>query len=130
MVKKSSGDARATTSVDEHIGARVRARRLELRISQERLANDIGVTFQQVQKYEKGVNRIAASTLVDIAAALTIQPAALLPKTGRGAPASSLDDPEFSALLGRLNDEGRRILARIGRDLANDDELRARKRPS
>jgi transcriptional regulator with XRE-family HTH domain len=96
-------------------------------MSQELLAKTIGVTFQQIQKYEKGVNRIAASTLIDIAKALTIQPAALLPKV-EGAAASSLDDPEFSAVLGRLNSEGRRVLANVGRMFAEDDKFRATKK--
>ncbi len=63
-------DERAANAVDRKIGQRVRARRLEIGMSQERLAELLGVTFQQVQKYEKGVNRIAASRLHDIAASL------------------------------------------------------------
>ncbi|MBC7767398.1 MAG: helix-turn-helix transcriptional regulator [Phycisphaerales bacterium] len=61
---------RASTGVDRKLGERVRARRLEIAMSQERLAELLGVTFQQVQKYEKGANRIAASRLLDIATAL------------------------------------------------------------
>lgn len=57
-------------TIDEIIGRKVRAARLELGLSQSALAESIGVTFQQVQKYEKGVNRIAASTLYGIAKAL------------------------------------------------------------
>lgn len=63
-------DERAANAIDRKLGQRVRARRLEIGMSQERLAELLGVTFQQVQKYEKGVNRIAASRLFDIAAAL------------------------------------------------------------
>ena len=63
-------DERAANAVDRRIGQRVRSRRLEIGMSQERLAELLGVTFQQVQKYEKGVNRIAASRLHDISAAL------------------------------------------------------------
>ena len=63
-------DERATNAVDRRLGQRVRTRRLEIGMSQERLAELLGVTFQQVQKYEKGVNRIAASRLYAIAAAL------------------------------------------------------------
>jgi transcriptional regulator with XRE-family HTH domain len=64
------GKRRSATSVDIWIGRRVKSRRLELGMSQEQLAELLGITFQQVQKYEKGVNRIAASRLFDIAAAL------------------------------------------------------------
>ena len=63
-------DERAANAVDRKIGQRVRSRRLEIGMSQERLAELLGVTFQQVQKYEKGVNRIAASRLHDISSAL------------------------------------------------------------
>jgi transcriptional regulator with XRE-family HTH domain len=56
--------------IDAYVGARVRTRRLMLGMSQERLADRIGVTFQQVQKYEKGTNRIGASRLQSIAAVL------------------------------------------------------------
>jgi transcriptional regulator with XRE-family HTH domain len=65
-------DERAANAVDRKLGQRVRSRRLEIGMSQERLAELLGVTFQQVQKYEKGVNRIAASRLFDIAAALDV----------------------------------------------------------
>jgi transcriptional regulator with XRE-family HTH domain len=63
-------DERAANAVDKKLGQRVRSRRLEIGMSQEKLAELLGITFQQVQKYEKGVNRIAASRLFDIAAAL------------------------------------------------------------
>ena len=51
------------SNVDKHVGLRLRIRRLALRMSQTALADSIGVTFQQVQKYEKGTNRVSASTL-------------------------------------------------------------------
>lgn len=63
-------DARESTSLDAKIGARIRARRLEIGMSQEKLAEGLGLTFQQVQKYEKGINRVAASRLYDIAQVL------------------------------------------------------------
>jgi transcriptional regulator with XRE-family HTH domain len=61
---------RRADDLDQAIGRRVRARRLECGISQSALAEQIGLTFQQVQKYEKGTNRIGAGRLVKIAAAL------------------------------------------------------------
>lgn len=63
-------DERVANAVDRRLGQRVRTRRLEIGMSQEKLADLLGVTFQQVQKYEKGINRIAASRLFDIAASL------------------------------------------------------------
>lgn len=58
--------------VDKHVGSRVRMRRLMLDLSQTRLADALGVTFQQVQKYEKGVNRISASQLQQISLVLQV----------------------------------------------------------
>ena len=52
--------------IDAHVGSRVRLRRMLLGMSQERLGNSMGLTFQQVQKYEKGANRIGASRLYHI----------------------------------------------------------------
>ena len=56
--------------VDIHVGKRIKLRRTLLHISQEQLAGDIGVTFQQVQKYESGHNRVSASRLFDISRVL------------------------------------------------------------
>jgi transcriptional regulator with XRE-family HTH domain len=64
--------ARRADLRDAEVGRRVRARRLECRLSQTELADRIGVTFQQVQKYEKGVNRIGAGRLQRISEALEV----------------------------------------------------------
>lgn len=61
---------RTPNPIDMHVGARVRMRRKILGISQERLADDLGLTFQQVQKYERGANRVSASKLYEIARSL------------------------------------------------------------
>jgi transcriptional regulator with XRE-family HTH domain len=58
--------------VDAHVGGRVRLRRMLLGMSQERLGDSMGLTFQQVQKYEKGVNRIGASRLFQISKILDV----------------------------------------------------------
>ncbi|MBY0565478.1 MAG: helix-turn-helix domain-containing protein [Hyphomonadaceae bacterium] len=63
---------RTANAVDAWIGRRMRARRQEIGITQERLADLMGITFQQVQKYERGVNRIAASRLYDVCKILDI----------------------------------------------------------
>ena len=65
-------DERAANAVDKKLGQRVRARRLEIGMSQERLAELLGITFQQVQKYEKGVNRIGAGRLFEVARILNV----------------------------------------------------------
>ena len=58
--------------IDRHVGSRVRMRRVLMGMSQEKLGEQLGVTFQQVQKYEKGMNRIGASRLQRAARALDV----------------------------------------------------------
>jgi len=60
------------SSIDAHVGSRVRLRRMLIGMSQEKLGELLGLTFQQVQKYEKGANRIGASRLFDIAQILAV----------------------------------------------------------
>ncbi|QXM25786.1 helix-turn-helix domain-containing protein [Elioraea tepida] len=59
-------------AIDRHVGARIRERRLMLGLSQQELAEAIGVTYQQAHKYERGLNRIAAGRLYEIAHALGV----------------------------------------------------------
>lgn len=63
-----------THPIDIHIGHRLRARRRELKLSQEALGTAIGVSFQQVQKYERGVNRLSGSMIWGAAKALRVEP--------------------------------------------------------
>lgn len=58
--------------IDIHVGSRVRLRRMMLSMSQEKLGEHLGITFQQIQKYEKGTNRIGASRLQHIARVLQV----------------------------------------------------------
>lgn len=64
--------AKSPNPVDKHVGARVRMRRMMIGMSQERLGDSLGITFQQVQKYEKGTNRIGASRLQQISKTLGV----------------------------------------------------------
>jgi transcriptional regulator with XRE-family HTH domain len=64
--------SRRPNPIDVHVGSRVRLRRMLLGISQEKLGERLGLTFQQVQKYEKGVNRIGASRLFDLSTVLGV----------------------------------------------------------
>ena len=63
---------KAPNPIDKHVGSRVRMRRMMLSMSQEKLGDALGLTFQQVQKYEKGTNRIGASRLQQIAQILQV----------------------------------------------------------
>ena len=62
---------------DRHIGARLRERRLELGLTQQRLADLVGVSYQQVHKYETGANRITAGRLHELARALGVEPGSI-----------------------------------------------------
>ena len=66
MVKKTPNP------IDKHVGSRVRMRRMMIGMSQEKLGHALGLTFQQIQKYEKGMNRIGASRLQQISQILQV----------------------------------------------------------
>jgi transcriptional regulator with XRE-family HTH domain len=68
-------DKKVPNPIDRHVGSRVRMRRVMLGMSQEKLGEALGLTFQQVQKYEKGTNRIGASRLQQISRILDVPPA-------------------------------------------------------
>lgn len=68
-VTKKKGRA---NSIDEHVGLQLRQRRALLGLSQERLAEQVGITFQQIQKYENGANRVSASRLYEFSKVLEI----------------------------------------------------------
>jgi len=70
--EKRAGRARAQDA-DRHVGARMRARRIMLGLTQQQMAELIGVTYQQAHKYEKGINRVAAGRLYSIAQGLGVE---------------------------------------------------------
>jgi transcriptional regulator with XRE-family HTH domain len=78
--------------IDKHVGARVRMRRLMVGMSQGKLGEALDVTFQQVQKYEKGANRIGASRLQQLARVLEVPPSYFF----EGAPASEATGGGFA----------------------------------
>jgi transcriptional regulator with XRE-family HTH domain len=69
MAKPNKG--RSTAAIDDHVGGRIRARRIMLGVTQQQLAEMIGVTYQQAHKYERGINRVSAGRLFEIARALS-----------------------------------------------------------
>ncbi len=72
MPRLSKSDMEDTRAIDRLVGRQLRRRRLELGLSQLRVAEAIGVTFQQIQKYERGSNRVVASRLYDLASVLHV----------------------------------------------------------
>ena len=71
-VKKKQATSKQATLIDARVGQQIRARRVVLDMSQEELGRRLGLTFQQVQKYEKGVNRIGAGRLFELARILRV----------------------------------------------------------
>lgn len=112
--------------IDVVIGQRLRARRLQMGCNQTELANGIGVTFQQVQKYEKGVNRVSGSKLQLAADFLGVMPGHFFPQVDEAAPANDpcsllLDAPgglELAKLYPQLKPDGQQSLLSIVRAMA------------
>ena len=134
--------SRRPNPIDVHVGSRVRFRRMLLGMSQEKLGEKLGLTFQQIQKYEKGVNRIGASRLFDLAQVLGVPvqffyeeaPAAdgplVVPDGFSERPADgsivdflrSRDGLELNKAFVRISDaKARRAIVDLVRSLANDD---------
>ncbi len=89
-------NARRPNPMDIHVGSRVRLRRMLLGMSQEKLGYQLGLTFQQVQKYEKGINRIGASRLFDLSKTLGVP----VDYFYEDAPLASLGRAEYSSEYG------------------------------
>jgi transcriptional regulator with XRE-family HTH domain len=79
----------------KYVGTRIRAHRVTKAMSQAQLGAAIGVTFQQIQKYEKGIDRLGVDRLVEIAEALNVPPAALMPTP------NAANGPDLASLLDR-----------------------------
>jgi len=79
--------------VDVHVGKRVRQRRWMVGMTQQQLAERVGIKFQQIQKYETGMNRVSASRLWEISAALNVQPSFFF--EGLGGDSSASATPEL-----------------------------------
>ncbi|WP_068084747.1 helix-turn-helix domain-containing protein [Polycladidibacter stylochi] len=96
---------KAPNPIDIHVGSRVRLRRMMLGMSQEKLGESLGITFQQIQKYEKGTNRIGASRLQHIATILKV-PVAFFFEDAPGSPESVQgvsDNPQTSYVVDFLS---------------------------
>jgi transcriptional regulator with XRE-family HTH domain len=93
---------KAPNPIDKHVGSRVRMRRMMLSMSQEKLGDALGLTFQQVQKYEKGTNRIGASRLQQIAHILEVPVSFFFegaPDVGIPAPQSGMSEAPSPAYV-------------------------------
>jgi len=129
MEVKSATKPKVATATDALIGHRLRARRMELHISQSKLAEQLGISFQQVQKYEKGANRLGVGRLNQIAAFLKTDIAYFMSDLGDGIkrlpPISPLaafltttDGVAINEAMIKLDDEHRRAVIRLAQTLA------------
>jgi transcriptional regulator with XRE-family HTH domain len=82
-VTESRNSAKRPNPTDVYVGSRVRMRRKMLGLSQEKLGDKLGITFQQIQKYEKGTNRVGASRLQAMATAMEVPVSYFFPDTGQ-----------------------------------------------
>jgi transcriptional regulator with XRE-family HTH domain len=86
--------------IDIHVGARLRMRRMLVGLSQEKLGVALGITFQQIQKYEKGANRVSASRLQELARILRVPPSFFFDGAPSGpAPAAGFAEPEVDSYV-------------------------------
>ncbi len=116
--------SRRVNAVDIHVGRRVRAARLALHISQEKLADAVGVSFQQIQKYEKGVNRIGTGRLYAIAKLLQL-PVTYFFEGIDAKPAKTGGDSRLGVITAALSsEEGVRIAVALAH--IRDAEMRRR----
>lgn len=83
--ERAERESRASP-IDVHVGSRIRLRRTLMGMSQERLGEALGLTFQQVQKYERGVNRVGASRLYDLSRVLDVPISFFFDDMADGAP--------------------------------------------
>ncbi|KQM30390.1 helix-turn-helix domain-containing protein [Agrobacterium sp. SORGH_AS 787] len=83
--------------IDIHVGSRIRLRRTMLGMSQEKLGESLGITFQQIQKYEKGTNRVGASRLQNISAILNVPVSFFFEDAPGAEPASASGSAEASS---------------------------------
>ena len=104
-----------TADIDRQVGARVRSARIAAGLSQSRLASELGVTFQQLQKYEKGRNRIAVGTLLLIADALSLSVHRFFDTVGDALAPRNQDSLQLVAAFDRIVDPEvrRRILTLV-----------------
>lgn len=94
---------RKSNPIDVHVGSRVRLRRMLLGMSQEKLGESLGLTFQQVQKYEKGANRIGASRLFELARILGVNVQYFFEDVSDHGEAATAGAPGFSEPVGDDN---------------------------
>jgi transcriptional regulator with XRE-family HTH domain len=136
---KSQHAPRSPNPVDLHVGTRVRLRRQVLKMSQEKLGDQLGVTFQQVQKYERGANRVGASRLWRMSQVLDVPVSFFYDGLGEDMPATefgegdqtpvvyefinSTDGVSLAMAVSKIKNKAvRRQILELARSLAADED--------
>lgn len=133
-----AANERKPNPIDIHVGSRVRMRRKLLGVSQEKLAEALGLTFQQVQKYERGVNRVSASKLYETSSFLGVDVSYFFDGLAGRDPANGFAESEtdrftheflmtsegveLASLFPQLASKQRRRILELVRTLADDDD--------
>lgn len=128
------GAVQRASAVDHHVGARIRERRTTLGLSQQQLARLIGVTYQQAHKYERGLNRISAGRLFEIAQVLDVPISYFFEGLGPGGEATPVSPRQrmFLELARNFalidNDKHQEALSQMARALAAQSQAAHRER--
>lgn len=101
--KSVTSNTKKPNPIDIHVGGRVRLRRMMLGMSQEKLGEQLGITFQQIQKYEKGTNRVGASRLQNIATVLSVPVGFFFDGAPGNSPSSAADAKSGSYVVDFLS---------------------------
>lgn len=136
-MSSDASSERKPNPIDIHVGSRVRMRRKLMGVSQEKLAEALGLTFQQVQKYERGVNRVSASKLFETSKFLGVEVSYFFDGLAGRDPASGFAESEserytheflmttegveLASLFPRLASKQRRRILELVRTLADDE---------
>ncbi|MGH9436697.1 MAG: helix-turn-helix domain-containing protein [Terriglobia bacterium] len=112
--------------IDQHVGRRIRERRIMLGLTQQQLAGIIGITYQQVHKYEYGINRVSAGRLFQIARALSAPISYFYEGVGEEGPRPVTPHQrmllEHAGVFSNLSKKNRQIVADLARALAEPDQ--------
>ena len=125
MAKPKRG--RSTGAIDDFVGSRIRERRIMLGLTQQQLAEMIGVTYQQAHKYERGINRVSAGRLFEIGRVLGVPVAFFYEGIDGSAPPQVSDRQRMCLELARnfssiTNERHQEALTQLARALANGAE--------
>jgi transcriptional regulator with XRE-family HTH domain len=121
MAKPRRG--RSTAAIDDHVGSRIRERRIMLGLTQQQLAEMIGVTYQQAHKYERGINRVSAGRLYEIARVLNAPVTYFYEGVGEEAPRAAAPHQrmllEIARNFGEIhNEKHQEAISQLARALA------------